>query len=433
MPKLTKRIVDAIRPDPGRDVFLWDDELKGFGVRVKPSGAGAFLVQYRTTEGHTRRMVLGRIGVLTPEEGRRLAREKLAAVAGGADPSTDRRVARTALTVGELCDQYLEAAKAGLVTTRFKRPKRASTVTIDVGRVERHIKPLIGKVRADKLTRAAVQRMADAIAQGNTAATVKTKARGKAVVTGGSGTAARVVELLGGVWTWADKRGLVSGPNPAHGIETVRGKADDRVVSAEELRTLGKALADQAVLRPAAVAAVRLIALTGLRREEAVGLRWAEVDELGSCLRLEATKTGRSTRPVGKAALDIIRTLPRQHPEWVFPNRDASASADLKKPIADLFDAAGLKDARSQDLRRTFASMAAEEGYSDATIGELLGHARRGVTARHYIRRPDAALIAAADVVSAKIATMIDGVLVTADVVSLPAGQKRREEAVSGS
>src|SRR3954463_13409107 len=91
MPKLTKRIVDAIRPDPGRDVFMWDDELKGFGVRVKPSGAGAFIVQYRTPERHTRRMVLGRIGVLTPEEGRRLAREKLAAVAGGADPSTDRR------------------------------------------------------------------------------------------------------------------------------------------------------------------------------------------------------------------------------------------------------------------------------------------------------------------------------------------------------
>ena len=58
MPKLTKRTVDTIRPDPGGDVFIWDDELKGFGVRVKPSGAGAFLVQYRTPEGHTRRMVL---------------------------------------------------------------------------------------------------------------------------------------------------------------------------------------------------------------------------------------------------------------------------------------------------------------------------------------------------------------------------------------
>lgn len=419
MPKLTKRTVDAIRPDPIRDVFLWDDELKGFGVRVKPSGAGAFLVQYRTLEGHTRRLVLGRIGVLAPEEARRLAREKLAAVAGGADPSTDRRAARTALTVGELCDQYLEAAKAGLVTTRFKRPKRASTVAIDVGRVERHIKPLIGKVRADKLARAAVQRMADAIAQGNTAATVRTKARGKAVVTGGSGTAARVVELLGGVWTWADKRGLVSGPNPAHGIETVRGEAADRVLSINELRALGKALTDREALRPATVAAMRLIALTGLRRDEAVRLRWSEVDELGSCLRLEATKSGRSTRPIGRVALSLLQSLPHRHAEWVFPNRDGTGAADLKKQIADLFNAAGLIDARSHDLRRTFASMAADEGYSDATIGELLGHSRRGVTAKHYIRRPDGALIAAANAISSKIAASLSEIETTADVTPL--------------
>jgi integrase len=77
--------------------------------------------------------------------------------------------------------------------------------------------------------------------------------------------------------------------------------------------------------------------------------------------------------------------------------------------IAAIFDTAGLKDARSHDLRRTFASIAADEGYSDATIGELLGHARRGVTARHYIRRPDAALVAAADKVSARIAVALDG------------------------
>ena len=73
----------------------------------------------------------------------------------------------------------------------------------------------------------------------------------------------------------------------------------------------------------------------------------------------------------------------------MFPSRDGDGSADLKKAIAELFDEAGLKDARSHDLRRTFASMAADEGYSDATVGELLGHSRRGVTARHYIRRPD--------------------------------------------
>jgi integrase len=73
-----------------------------------------------------------------------------------------------------------------------------------------------------------------------------------------------------------------------------------------------------------------------------------------------------------------------------------------------LFDAAGLRDVRSHDLRRTFATIAADEGYSDATIAELLGHARRGVTARHYIRPPDAALVAAADRVAARIAAALD-------------------------
>jgi integrase len=92
---------------------------------------------------------------------------------------------------------------------------------------------------------------------------------------------------------------------------------------------------------------------------------------------------------------------------WVFPNRNNTGSADLKNSIAAIFDAAGLKDARAQELRGTFASIAAAEEYSDSTIAELLGHARRGVTSRHYIRRPDAALVAAADRVSAVIASAL--------------------------
>ena len=100
--------------------------------------------------------------------------------------------------------------------------------------------------------------------------------------------------------------------------------------------------------------------------------------------------------------------LPRLSETWVFPSRSGSGRADLKKALAGLFEAAGLAGARSPDLRRTFASVAADEGYSDATIGELLGYARRGVTARHYIRRPDAALVAAADRVSGLIAAALD-------------------------
>jgi integrase len=344
--------------------------------RVKPSGSASFLVQYRTGQRKTRRYAFGKVGTLTPEEARAKARRMLAEVEEGGDPSAQRREARKAITVAELCERYLEAARAGLVTTRFKRPKRGSTVAFDGGRVARHIAPLLGNRLAGELTRADVQRMADEIAAGRTAAVIKTKPRGRAVV--------------------------------------------NRFLSKSELASLGRALRDHEGRWPMACAAIRLSALSGsgLRREEAVGLRRREIDFDGSCLRLGETKTGRSTRPIGTAAVEHLRALPRLQDEWLFPNRNGTGSADLKKSIAALFDAAGLADARSHDLRRTFASLAAEEGYGDATIAELLGHARRGVTARHYIRRPDAALIAAADRVAARIASMLDEG--EAEVVELP-------------
>ena len=207
--------------------------------------------------------------------------------------------------------------------------------------------------------------------------------------------------------------------DPAHGIETARGNARDRVLSDDELRALGEALLENESKYPIPVAAVELIALTGLRREEACALRWSEIDFTGSCLRLETTKTGRSTRPIGQTARDLLKSLPRVSDEWVFPNRNGTGRAELKALIALLFDTAGLKDARSHDLRRTFGSMAADEGYSDATIAEMLGHSRRGVTQRHYIRRPDAALIAAAGRVSARIAAVLAGRETTAEVILL--------------
>jgi site-specific recombinase XerD len=422
MPKITKRTVDALTPDPaGKDVFEWDSELRGFGVRMMPSGRSSYLVQYRTPQGRTRRLAFAKTGTITPDEARGKARILLAKAAAGSDPSAQRHEDREALTVAALCSRYMEAARAGLVMTRFRKPKRPSTIMNDEGRVFRHIVPLIGKRLTRDLTRPMVQRMADAIAAGKTAGTFKTKARGKAVVEGGGVTAARVVELLGGIWTWAEKRGFVTGSNPARGVEKHRGEPKDRVLSADEMSALGKALQEYDPKWQMAIAGTRLIALTGLRREEACGLRWREIDWDGSCLRLGATKTGRSTRPIGRAAIELLGALPRVHDEFVFPARNGNKSAELKKTIATIFNFAGLSDARSHDLRRTFASAAAELGYGDATIAELIGHARRGVTERHYVRRPDAVLVAAADRVAAAIAKTMRGE--AADVVSLTAAR----------
>lgn len=412
--KITKRFVDGLKPPaPSEELFVFDTEIDCYGLRMQPSGKASYFILHGPKKG--RKFSIAKVGIITPDEAREKARKVLAEVAEGIDPSAERRATREALTVAQLCDKYLEAARAGLVTTRFNKPKKASTVAIDEGRIVRHIKPLIGSMTFSKLDRPIIQRMADDIATGKTAGTFKTKARGKAVVEGGTGTAARVVELLGGIWTWAEKRGLAAGVNPAHGVQKIKGDAKDRVLSADELAALGKAMRENEARYPAAVGALRLIALTGMRREEACGLRWGEIDKASSCLRLEATKTGRSLRPIGSAAFDILDGITKRLEDekqakgtFVFPNASRKGSADLKKAIAAIFNAGGLKDARAHDLRRTFGSIGADEGYGDATIGELLGHARRGVTERHYIRRADAALIAAADRISCRIASAID-------------------------
>ena len=246
--KITKRSVDALRPTAeGREAVLWDAELKGFGVRVQRGSVKSYILHYRVGAGRgapLRKLTIGKHGSpWTPETARAEAKRLLGIIAQGKDPAAGKN---ETLTVAQLCDRYLEAARAGLVMTRFKRPKRATTVAIDEGRVSRHIKPLIGRLPArdcdgpkfsgwpTRLPRARLPvrsrpspRVTAAERASGPVITIdaNVKPRGRAVVTGGAGTAARVVELLGGIYSWAEKRELVSGPNPAHGVETARGEA----------------------------------------------------------------------------------------------------------------------------------------------------------------------------------------------------------------
>lgn len=122
MAKLTKRTIDATAPVPGRDVLAWDDELPGFGIRIKPSGARSFIVQSRNRNGRSRRVTIGRYGVVTPEEARRHARLALAGVLRGEDPADQQIADRQATTVADLCREYLDRAERGLVITRRKQP-----------------------------------------------------------------------------------------------------------------------------------------------------------------------------------------------------------------------------------------------------------------------------------------------------------------------
>ena len=184
MAKITKRAVDAPQSVSGRDVFIWDSELRGFGVRVKPSGVRTFLIQYRNVEGRTRRLVLGQYGALTPENARDLAREKLAGVAKGEDPSAERHAVRAGMSVAEVCDWYLEQAEAGRILGRNRRPIKASTLQMDRSRIETHIKPLLGSRLVSGLTLKDIEGMQADIAAGKSA-------RGRKKGRGGKSTGGR--------------------------------------------------------------------------------------------------------------------------------------------------------------------------------------------------------------------------------------------------
>ena len=172
MAKITKRVVDLLRADPtGRDVFQWDagdGALKGFGVRVKRSGAKSYFVQYRNSEGRTRRLVLGRVGELTPDQARELASDRLKQVRLGGDPSAERHAARAGITVAELSDMYLADAKGRI---------KPSTLAMDRSRIECHVKPLIGRRAVSGLTRRDIERFQAEVAAGKTAKPRKEKGR----------------------------------------------------------------------------------------------------------------------------------------------------------------------------------------------------------------------------------------------------------------
>jgi len=142
MPKLTKRTVDALKPRPGRDLVVFDSELSGFGVRVKPSGRRSYLVQYRNAGGRSRRVTIAGHGRMTAEEARAEAKQLLAAAERGQDPAEDRRRALRAPTVAQLAALYLE---------RHARPRKKTAIA-DESMLRRYILPALGTKKVEAIT-----------------------------------------------------------------------------------------------------------------------------------------------------------------------------------------------------------------------------------------------------------------------------------------
>jgi integrase len=410
--RITKRVVDAAKP-AASDWFIWDSELAGFGLRIWPSGRRTFVAQYRVgggRGGRARRLTIGTFPKLTVEEARSAARNALAKAQLGHDAALERERARDAETVNQLIDLWL--TDAAHINRRTGAQRSSQSIQGEIGRIEAHIRPLLGARRLADLHRSDVEKFRDQVARGVSRRDRKTKLRGVARVRGGNGTATRTVRLLASIFAFGVDRRLLS-ENPARGVRLVPGRAMNRFLSEAELGRLGAVLQDMEVVgaSPYAVMAIRLLALTGARRSEITGLRWSNVDLEHSMLRLQESKTGAKIIPLAPPAVALINAhQPNLNSPFLFPATSGKGHIqNLGRVWATVRLRAELPGVRLHDLRHTFASFGAARGFGLPVIGALLGH-RQAATTQRYAHLADDPLKAAAH----RIGTTIAGAMTAA-------------------
>jgi integrase len=413
--QITKRLVDGLRAT-GIEHFVWDSKLIGFGVRVQASGASSYVVKYRAGFGRgapTRRMTLGRVGKITPEEARKLAKRTLGAVAHGADPSALRTAERRTATLEEMAEIFL--------TEHVEAKRKRATATLYRDLIERLVLPDLGSRKIDKVTTTDLARLH-----------LKWRSRPY--------QANRILAVISSLYTFAAKRKAVSsGMNPTRGVDKYPEKSRERYLTGGELARLGEAIREaetvglpwtvdeskpnakhaaktekrRTVISPHATAAVRLLLLTGARLREILHLRWEHIDFDRGLLILPDSKTGRKTIVLGGPAAAVLAHIPRI---GMYVIAGQSAGTELEKPRADLnkpwraiAKRAGLAGLRIHDLRHTHASIGAGAGLGLPIIGKLLGHTK-SVTTQRYAHLDVDPLRRAADHIGSHIANAMGDV-----------------------
>lgn len=385
---LTKTVVDDAEKAAKR-YHVWDSELAGFGLRVEPTGAKTFIAKYRAGGGGrtaTQRVVtIGRFGSVTADQARKQAKKILGGAAVGNDPAAELRAKRREMKMSALIDLYEEK---GCVIQRGKRqgqPMKPLTKTYTMARLRHHVIPLLGHRRASEINAGDVETFVADIAAGKTARDEKVGPRKRIIVRGGAGAARKVVRDLSAVFSFARRHEIVSG-NPCD-TAAVR-KTDnqnERFLTLDEVTRFGQAL-DELQREGANLKALnlaRLWALTGCRRQEIAGLRWSEVDFERGGLELDDSKTGKSWRPLGGAAIAILKSIDHKDgSDYVFPADRGHGHFHASKTIwAKVIAKASLPGVTPHTLRHTMGSTAISTGEALALTGAILGHANPRSTA----------------------------------------------------
>ena len=382
MARITRKAVDALTARE-REYMVWDGDIKGFGVRVHPSGRKVYIVKYRD-DGRVIKKTIGPHGPIPPAAARGRAAEIITAARTGRDLTGQILPPPTngAPTVRDLAGRFLDEHVAG-----HCKPSTAHSYTLAI---HRHVLPGLGSRRVAEVTRADV-------------ASLHQRMRATPFA------ANRTLGIMSAMFSAAELWGLrPQGSNPCRYVRRFRETKRERFLSDAEYRRLGAALRDAessgAVAAPA-VAAIRLLMLTGCRLSEIMNLRWNHVALEARELRLPDSKTGAKVVHLGVSAVAVLRGIARREDNpWVIAGRrPGTRIASLHYPWGRIRRLAGLDDVRIHDLRHSFASGGLRVGEGLTMIGRLLGHSEVKTTAR-YAHLADDPVKAAADRIAGRIA-----------------------------